>query len=427
MSVTQDSTYTIDGAWVRSQFPSLALTQEGRPVVYLDNPAGTQVPERAIAGIAEYLRTSNANVHGSFLTSRRTDDLVTEVRRAMADFLGAASPGEIVFGPNMTTLTFAVSRALGRDFAPGDEIIVTDLDHDANITPWRALEERGVVIKRVPVRLEDCTLDMEAYGALLSPRTRLVAVTAASNAVGTVPDVTRIARMAHDAGALIWVDAVHYGPHGLIDVQAMEVDFLVCSAYKFFGPHLGILYGRAELLERTRAYQVRPAPQVAPDKFETGTKNHECLAGLLGTIEYLADLGRRASPGGGDVSRREALRRAMTAVGAYERTLSARLLQGLSSVPGLRIYGIKDPSRLAERVPTFSFTIDGYDTLDIGRVLGEEGIFSWTGNYYALSIMESLGLEGKGGALRVGAVHYNTPEEIDRLVSTLKARFQPQR
>src|SRR4051794_1949509 len=257
MSTLQHAAQTIDHAWVRAQFPALELSQDGRPVIFLDNPAGTQVPQRTIDAIADYLGTANANTHGPFLTSRRTDAMLDEARQAMADFLGAASPDEIAFGPNMTTLTYAVSRALGRQWGPGDEILVTDLDHDANIAPWRALEERGVVVQAVPVRLDDCTLDMEAYAALLSPRTRLVAVTAASNAVGTMPDLVRITRLAHDAGALIWVDAVHYGPHAPIDVQALGLDFLVCSSYKFFGPHQGIFYGRADVLDGIAAYQVR--------------------------------------------------------------------------------------------------------------------------------------------------------------------------
>ena len=277
------------------------------------------------------------------------------------------------------------------------------------------------MIRRAPVHLADCTLDLDALAALLSPRTRLVAVTAASNAVGTVPDIAAIARLAHQAGACVWVDAVHYGPHGPIDVQAWDVDFLVCSAYKFFGPHLGILYGREELLERVIPYQVRPAPQTGPEKFETGTKNHECLAGLAATLDYLAELGRRSMTNGGAAAPpRAALQHAMTAIHAYEQTLSAALLAGLTTVPGLRVYGIADPARLDERVPTFAFTLDGHPPLAVAEALAAAGIFAWTGNYYALEIMERLGLEGRGGAVRVGAVHYNTPDEIDRLITTLQ-------
>jgi cysteine desulfurase family protein (TIGR01976 family) len=422
MTTTQPASAALDHRWIRAQFPALDLQQDGRPVVYLDNPAGTQVPERTIAAIAEYLRTANANVHGAFLTSVRTDAMLGTVRQALADFLGAAAPHEIVLGPNMTTLTYLFSRALGRDFAPGDEVIVTELDHDANISPWLDLAERGVVIRRAPVRLEDCTLDMAALAGLLSPRTRLVAVTYASNAVGTVTDIAAIARLAHQAGALVWVDAVHYGPHGPIDVQALDVDFLVCSSYKFFGPHLGVLYGRADLLERITPHQLRPAPHTGPEKYERGTKNHECLAGLAGTLDYLAELGRRVADGAAPAAepRRAALLRAMTAIRAYEQTLSAAMLAGLATVPGLRLYGIADPARLAERVPTFAITLDGHPTAAVGRALGAAGIFAWTGNYYALEIMQRLGLEDTGGAVRIGAAHYNPLDEIDRLIGTLQ-------
>jgi cysteine desulfurase family protein (TIGR01976 family) len=266
---------------------------------------------------------------------------------------------------------------------------------------------------------------MKAFASLLSSRTRIVAVTAASNAVGTLPDLALVARMAHQVGALVWVDAVHYGPHGPMDVQALGIDFLVCSAYKFFGPHLGIFYGREALLEKIESYQLSPAPHTVPEKFETGTKNHECLAGLVATIGYLEELGSRILPSAEatGATRREKLVAAMSAIRSYERELGLQLLEGLQGVPNARVYGITDPARFDERVPTFAFTIDGVSTPEIGRVLGEEGIFVWTGNYYALSIMEQLGLEGKGGAVRVGAVHYNTPEEIDRLISALKSRF----
>jgi len=419
MTTTQTRAPQIDHAWVRAQFPALAVEQDGAPVLYLDNPAGTQVPERTITAIGRYLRTANANVHGPFLTSTRTDALLAAARQGMAAFLGAASPREIAFGPNMTTLTFGLSRAVGRRLAPGDEVLVTELDHDANVTPWLDLAERGIVVRRVPVRLPECTLDLDALAALLSPRTRLVAMTMASNAVGTAPDIAAIARLVHEAGAWLWVDAVHYGPHGPIDVQALDVDFLVCSAYKFFGPHLGILYGRQALLEELSPYQLRPAPHTVPEKFETGTKNHECLAGLVGTLDYLSELGRR-QPGLADAAPAAALPAAMTAIRAYEQTLSAAIIRGLATVPGLRLYGIGDPDRVAERVTTFAFTLDGHATPDVGRALASAGIFAWTGNYYALDIMERLGLEGHGGAVRIGAVHYNTLAEVDRLIHTLR-------
>lgn len=419
MTTGIQTTSQIDTAWARAQFPSLQLEVDGTPVLYLDNPAGTQVPRHTIEGITHYLTTSNANQHGPFLTSRRTDEVIAQARAGMAAFLNAPSPDQIAFGPNMTTLTYSISRALGRNFSPGDEVIVTDLDHDANITPWMDLAEREVVIRRLPVNLEDCTLNLDALASLLSPKTRLVAVTYASNAVGTITDIAKIASMAHDAGALIWVDAVHYGPHGPIDVQALDVDFLVCSAYKFFGPHLGIFYGKADLLEALNSYHLRPAPHNVPERFETGTKNHECLAGLNGTFSYLSELG------GGEPSavsfQPSAIRTAMSSIRAYEATLSAALLEGFATIPGLHIFGISDPARISERVPTFAINLDGIPAPETATALAQHGIFTWYGNYYALDIMERLGLEGKGGAVRVGAVHYNTLNEVDRLIEALKA------
>lgn len=426
LNIEEKKTPTLmDTEWVRSQFPSLGLEVDGRRAVYLDNPAGTQVPIRAMQAITDYLMSANANVHGPFLTSERTDAVVAAARAGMASFLGAASPRQIAFGANMTTMTYVLSRAIGRTLNPRDEIIVTQLDHDANVSPWRDLSERGVVVRQAPVHLEDCTLNMEAFAGMLSPRTKLVTVTAASNAVGTVPDLARIIEMAHGVGALVCIDAVHYGPHGPIDVTALDVDFLVCSAYKFFGPHLGILYGKEHLLERLVPYQLRPAPHNVPDKFENGTKNHECLAGLVGTLGYLAELGERISgtQGKGDETRsmtqRDALHAAMTGIREYEKTLSLAMLEGLQSVPGLRIYGITDVGRIDERVPTFCFTIEGRNTSELGHQLAERGIFAWTGNYYALDIMEQLGLESKGGGVRVGPVHYNTLDDISRLISAL--------
>jgi cysteine desulfurase family protein (TIGR01976 family) len=388
-------------------------------VLYFDNPAGTQVPRHTIDGISNYLLTSNANHGGLFLTSQRTDQVIDLARTNMAAFLGAASPNQIAFGPNMTTLTYGISRALGRTFSPGDEVLVTDLDHDANVTPWMDLAERGVIVRRVPVHLGDCTLDLDALASLLSPRTRLVAVTHASNAVGTITPIKQIAKMVHDAGALLWVDAVHYGPHGPIDVQAIDADFLVCSAYKFFGPHLGIFYGRANLLEDLRSYHLRPAPHTIPERFETGTINHECLAGLNGTFAYLAELSRLHDPEIRDPQ--SAIRNAMFSIRAYEMALSSALLDGFSTVPGLRIYGISDPARISERVPTFAINLEGKPAPDTAHALARRGIFTWWGNYYAPDIMERLGLEDKGGAVRVGAVHYNTLSEIDRLIEALKA------
>jgi cysteine desulfurase family protein (TIGR01976 family) len=343
----------------------------------------------------------------------------------MADFLNAPSPQEIVFGTNMTTLTYTLSRAVGRLLQPGDEIVVTRLDHDANISPWLALEEQGPKVKWADFDVEDCRLDLDHLASLITDRTKLVAVGYASNAVGTINPVEHIAALAHRVGAWLWVDAVHYAPHGPIDVQALGCDFLVCSAYKFFGPHLGVLWGRLELLEALRPYQVRPATPHSPYKFETGTGNHEGIAGTLAAINYLAGLGREygqpfSAETEGYSGRRQALKQAMQAIMAYERPLLAYLLAELQMVPGLKIYGITGPEHLAERCPTVAFTKTGYTPRQIAAHLGEQGIFVWHGNYLALSVTDRLGLEDSGGMVRVGLVHYNTQAEIDRLLAALR-------
>jgi cysteine desulfurase family protein (TIGR01976 family) len=390
-----------------------------QPVVYFDNPAGTQVPQRVIDGVGNYFRQANANTHGDFLTSQRTDELVDRARVLSAAFLGASSSAEIIFGPNMTSLTQSLSRALGRSWSRGDEVIVTDLDHDANISPWLDLTERGIVVRRIPLAAEEGTLDLDAFERLLSPRTRLVAVGYASNALGTVNDLPRITALAHAAGARVWVDAVHYGPHGPIDVRALDIDFLVCSAYKFFGPHLGIAWGRGELLEALHSDRVRPAPSESPDKFETGTKNHEGLAGLVAAFGYLADLAGVSDLSGVEAPRL-ALGRALRLVRAYELELGAALLEGLQSVPGLRVRGLSSARDLHRRVPTFGFTLEGVPNAEVSRRLGAQGIFTWAGHHYALTLMERLDLAESGGVVRVGAVHYNTPAEVERLITALR-------
>jgi cysteine desulfurase family protein (TIGR01976 family) len=335
----------------------------------------------------------------------------------MADLLGAASPDEIVFGANMTTLTFGVSRALGRELKPGDEIVITQLDHDANVAPWLLLaRDTGAVIRWVDIREQDITLDMASFEAQINSKTRIVAAGYASNAVGTINDVKAIVEMAHAVGALAYIDAVQYAPHGPIDVQALGCDFLVCSAYKFFGPHVGILYGQLDWLERLSAYKVRPADDRPPYKFETGTLNHEGIAGTRAAVEYLAQI---SSTKYQTSNRRERVVAGMTAIKEYEQMLSARLISGLQQIGGLRIWGITDPARLDRRVPTVSFTLAGHSPREVADYLGQHGIFVWDGNYYALAVMERLGLEPTGGMLRVGPVHYNTPEEIDRLVNEL--------
>jgi cysteine desulfurase family protein (TIGR01976 family) len=428
MSLAASSSAPLDSAWVRRQFPSLALRVAEHPVIYFDNPAGTQVPERVIAKVTKHFMEANANAHGDFLTSRRTDAMVDQARSLSAAFLGASSPSEIAFGPNMTTLTYSLSRILARGWSAGDEVIVTDLDHDANISPWLDLADRGIVVRRIPLSSsQEGTLDLQAFERLLSPRTRLVAVGYASNALGTINDLPRIVGLARTAGAQVWVDAVHYGPHGPIDVQALGCDFLVCSAYKFFGPHLGILWGRRALLDQLRSDRVRPAPSESPDKFETGTKNHEGLAGLVGTFEYLGELGGEpnlaqapAQPPASAGSARLALERAMRRIRAYELELGALLLDGLRSVPGLRIIGWAEASELERRVPTFAFTLRGVSSQEVCQRLSEQGIFAWAGHHYALTLMERLGLAERGGVVRVGAVHYNTHQEVERLSSALR-------
>lgn len=416
---------SVDLSPLRAHFPALQQADAaGRPYLYLDGPGGTQVPQSVIEAMADYLAHHNANLHGFFATSRRTDEIVDAARRAAADFLNAPSPEEIVFGPNMTTLTFHLSRALERELRPGDEVVVTRLDHDANIAPWLRLQERGVVVHWVDFRPEDCTLDMEGLQGLLNERTRLVAVGYASNAVGTINDVARIAAWAHQVGAWLYVDAVHYAPHGPIDVQAVGCDFLACSAYKFFGPHLGLLWGRRELLARLRPDKVRPAPEEVPARFETGTQIHEALAGLVAAVDYLAGVGMRyGEPFAGNFpgfhGRRLHLKAGLAAIQSYERQLVWPLISGLQRVPGLRIYGITDPARAAERAPTVSFTMEGRTPQEIARRLGEESIFVWDGNFYALAVTERLGLETQGGLLRVGLVHYNTAAEVTRFLEAV--------
>lgn len=410
----------LDVAAVRDHFPSLARTIDDRPVSYLDGPGGTQVPRACMDAMVGYLESANANHGGAFAASIETDALLDEVHAAGADFLGAHDPGEIVFGPNMTTLTFAISRALGRELRMADEIVVTRLDHDANVAPWLAIaEERGAIIRWLDVRPDDCSVDLDELVRVVGPRTRIVALGMASNAVGTLTDVGRAVEIAHAAGAITYVDAVHAAPHIAIDVTALRTDFLVCSPYKFFAPHLGMLYGRREHLERLRAYRVRPAGDALPGKFETGTQSHEALAGLLGTFAYLEMLGRAYGEPPAEATRREALRAAMAAIRGYERGLIGPILDGLRSVPGLRLYGIGDTARSEARVPTFAFTLRGHHPRSVAEQLAARGISTWDGDYYAWELIRRLDLHDAGGMLRVGLVHYNTLQEVERLVEAL--------
>jgi len=408
----------LDPSLIRSYFPSLRQTQEGKPVVFFDNPGGTQCPQMMIDAVSSYLMNDNANHGGAFATSIRSDAMLDDAHQAMADMLGAASPDEIVFGANMTTLTFSISRALGRLLSPGDEIIITHLDHDANIAPWLLLaRDTGAVVRWVDIRPEDCTLDMASFEAQISRKTKIVATGYASNAVGTINDVKTIVQMAHTVGALAYIDAVQYAPHGPTDVTALGCDFLVCSAYKFFGPHVGVLYGKLGLLERLSAYKVRPADDHPPFKFETGTLNHEGIAGTRAAVEYLGQISNAKSLVS---NRRERILAGMAAIKEYEQALSTRLISGLQQIKGLKIWGITDPARLHQRVPTVSFTLEGHHPRQIAETLGQRGIYVWDGNYYALAIMERLSLEPNGGMVRVGPVHYNTVQEIDRLLNELE-------
>ena len=411
------ATPALDIAWVRSQFPSLKTQVNGQTAAFLDGPAGTQVPTQVMHAIQSYFLSANANTGGAFLTSRRTEEIIAHARSAMAD-LFHCDKDEVVFGQNMTTITYAISRAIARELRPDDEILLTTLDHDANYSPWKALEEKGVVIRQVDIRESDCTLDLDDLKSKLNEKTRLVAVGYASNSVGTINPVAEITRLAHAAGAMIYVDAVHYAPHGLIDVKALDCDFLVCSPYKFFGPHMGALYGKRQHLQSFRPYKVRPCTDQVPDRWESGTQIHELIAGIGAAVEYLAELGRRCDASA--KTRREALAAAYHSTVAHETGIIWRLIEGLKNIPGARIYGITDPQRSAERCSTLSLRIGNHHPTAIASFLGERGIFTWDGNYYALNLSERLGVESQGGMLRIGLVHYNTAEEVDRLLAALR-------
>ncbi len=417
-TMTEMRVSALDLPYVRSQFPSLSQNVNGHPAAFLDGPGGTQVPQRVIDAISDYLCRNNANTGGAYATSRNTDAVIAEARSAMADFLHCGAD-EVAFGPNMTTLTFALSRAIGRELKPGDEILVTRLDHDANVSPWLLMaEDRGITVRWAEIHDEDCTLDMADLASKINKNTKLVAVGYASNAVGTINPVKEVAQLAHKVGAVVYVDAVHYGPHGLIDVADLDCDFLACSTYKFFGPHMGVLFGKREHLKRFRPYKVRPNTNAIPNCWEWGTLNHECIAGITACVEYLADLGRRAYPEAKD--RRDAIEAAFSAIHEHERGLTTRLIAGLKQIPGAKIYGITDPARFDHRCGTLAVRIDGHTPLELSTKLGDRGFFTWDGNYYALNLTEHLDVEKSGGFLRIGLVHYNTMEEVDRLLAALQ-------
>lgn len=412
---------TLDLPLIRAQFPAL-----DRPAVFLDNPGGTQIARTSLERIQRYLLECNANHGGAFATSRASDAIIDETRIRMAEFLNASRPEEIVLGPNMTTLTFQVSRALAQTLRKGDTIVVTHLDHDANISPWlRVAEDRGCRIRWVDFHPETGTLDLEDFARAMEEKPRIAAFGYASNALGTVNPVRKLVELAHAAGALTYIDAVQYAAHGPIDVQDLGTDFLVCSSYKFFGPHMGILYGRYDLLDSLRAYRVRPAPAEPPGKFETGTNNFECIAGILGALEYFEWVGAtfgdefRERVAGSYTGRALVYKQSLAAIHAYELELSRAVLNALDEVPGTTVYGLTDRRRLDERVATISFTLRGKTPQQIAEHLDRANIYTWNGNFYALAVTTRLGLEGHGGLLRVGAVHYNTLEEVLQLRDAL--------
>jgi cysteine desulfurase family protein (TIGR01976 family) len=402
---------------VRAHFPGLRRVVAGRPALFLDGPAGSQLPQRVADAVSDHLLHHNANQGGPFATSRESDAMRARAQRAVADLLGARRPEEIAFGANMTTLTFALSRALARTWKAGDEVVVTRLDHDANVSTWElAARDAGARVRHVAIRTADCTLDLASLRACLNERTRLVAVGAASNLVGTINPIREIAVLVHGAGAQLFVDAVHFAPHRLIDVERWGCDYLACSAYKFFGPHLGILWGRAELMASLPAYRLRVAPDALPERWMTGTPCNEGIAGTLEAVEYLADLGRGIA--GGSLDRRGGLRAAFAAIESYEASLCRQLLDGIAGLAGMRTVGIADPGRLAERTPTVGILAEGCSAGALSAALGERGVFTWGGNSYALALTEALGLEPHG-VLRVGLLHYNTSDEVTRLLELL--------
>lgn len=400
----------IDASKVRAQFPSLQRTHQGKPLVFLDGPAGTQVPQSVIDGIGHYYQNSNANTHGEFLTTNETDQVVHRMRESVAALLGAEGPHTISIGQNMTTLNFALARGIARSLQPGDEVLITQLDHEGNRGPWLMLRDFGVVVREVRL-LANGKLDYEDMEAKLNERTRLVAMGLASNAIGTVNNVKLARELSYRYGAWLLLDAVHYAPHFSINVQELGCDFLLCSAYKFYGPHVGLLYARPGLLDRINTDRLRTAGQTAPEKIETGTLNHAAIAGVSAAIEFLATLGA-------GYSLREKLENAYQHIGAHERSLAKHLHDGLLAVPGVKIAGQDFSS--AQRAPTVSFTLEGKTATEVCRHLAGEQVFAWDGHFYALRAIETLGLLEKGGVTRIGMAVYNTKEEIDFTLRLIK-------
>ena len=412
---TESAALSLPHAELRALFPSLGQQVSGRPAVFLDGPGGTQAPLPVMQAMTAYLARDNANLGGAFVTSRRTMEGVAEARREMAEFLGASRPEEIVFGQNMTSLTFALSHALRRTWQPGDEVVVTSLDHDANVAPWaQAAADAGVMVRTWEFDRESFQLRPADLEGLLNERTRLVAFTHASNIIGSIPDMAGAIRLVRTKvpGALVFLDAVHYTPHGPVDVRALDCDFLACSAYKFCGPHLGILYGKHQHLERLQPYKVRASTNVPPGKWETGTQSFESIAGLRACLGYVARLGGNDQGAGRFV-------RAMNAVKTYEAALARQFLNGAANIPGLRLHGVREPSDTNRRTPTFGITLEKWQPREVAERLGDQGIFVGDGHFYAVGVVDRLGLADRGGLVRVGFAHYNTPEEVDRVLEAL--------
>ena len=410
---------------VRSQFPALSITDNGVRRIYFDNPAGTQVTASVVDAMSDCLLKKNANIGGYFASSIDADQVVESARVAMADFLNARSPDEIVFGQNMTTITLHLSRSIGRMFSRGDEIILSQMDHDANVWPWVLMaRDLGLNVKWLPFNKETFEFDLDVVDELLTDRTRLLCVGGASNLTGTINDIAAICAKARDAGAITYIDAVQSAPHIATDVQQIGCDFLVCSAYKFFGPHQGILWGRRELLERLEPYKVRPAPEEIPGCFETGTQSHEGIAGVAAIVDYFAWIGDTMAQDYADrwaqfSGRRQALHAAMDLLFDYEKSLAERLIDGLMQISGVTVQGITAADAMSRRVPTVSFTHDSIPSAGIAESLARQNIFVWSGHNYAVEVAKALGIYESGGAVRIGPVHYNSREEIDGLLTAL--------
>jgi len=418
---------SFDLAAIRSQFPALALADNGTRRIYFDNPAGTQVPVMVAEAISDCLLTKNANLGGYFATARAADEVVQSARDAMADFLNAPSADEIIIGQNMTTITLHLSRSIGQLLSPGDEIVLSRMDHDANVSPWVLLaRDLGLEVRWLPFNKESFEFDLDVLDEVITDRTRLVCVAGASNLTGTINDVTAICAKARAAGAMTYIDGVQSAPHVATDVQAIGCDFFVCSSYKFFGPHQGILWGRREVLEQLEAYKVRPSPSELPWCFETGTQSHEGFAGIAATVEYFAGIGRSMAVDYHDrwskfSENRKHVHAAMDMLFDYEKSLASHLISGLIAIDGVTVQGITDADALDRRVPTVSFTHSQASPDSVAQALGEQNIFVWSGHNYAVEVAKTLGIYDTGGAIRVGPVHYNSLAEIDEFLAVLPA------